>query len=273
MHFDKYEEAEQAVLQELESCEDDFDGWMMLAELYAIHFNDLPAAAKLIHETCEHPGTTPSQFAVACHRLADWQLKLAQDPDAARAALLEICRRHPRSHLDHMARLRINQLPPSREAWIASQSVKKIRLATLHGPMKHSGEAKPAPMSRQEAFTRSQQCVEQLTNHPDDDAAREELARLWAEELGQIEMAVEQLELLLSMPGQTPTKAAEWLGMMASWHLRFPQDLPAARAVMDRLVRRYPQSSQALAAQRRLNLMNIEAKMREAAETRYGAHQ
>jgi hypothetical protein len=269
MHFDKYEEAEQAVLQELESCQDDFDGWLMLAELYANHFNDLPAARKLIRETCEHPGTTASQFAVACHRLADWQLKLAQDPDAARATLEEICRRHPRSHLDRMARLRINQLPPTREAWIAQQSVKKIRLTSLRGLMGNSGAAPPALMSRQEVFNRSQQCVERLTSQPDDVAAREELARLWAEEMDQIEMGVEQLELLLAMPGQPPAKAAEWLGLMASWHFRFPQNLSAARAVMERLVLRYPHCPQALAAQRRLNVMNLEAKMRQAAEARH----
>ncbi len=128
IHFDKFEEAEQAVIQELETCQDDFDGWMLLAEIYARHFDDLPAAQKLIHEICEHPGTTPSQFAVACHRLADWHLKLAQDPDAARAALAEICRRLPRSHLDHMARLRIRQLPASREECVARHGVKMIQL-------------------------------------------------------------------------------------------------------------------------------------------------
>src|SRR5665213_437959 len=34
IHFDKYEEAEKAVIEELQSCEDDFEGWLMLAELY-----------------------------------------------------------------------------------------------------------------------------------------------------------------------------------------------------------------------------------------------
>jgi tetratricopeptide (TPR) repeat protein len=266
IHFDKYEEAEQAVLQELESCQDDFEGWLMLAELYANHFDDLPAARKLIHDTCENPGTTPSQFAVACHRLADWQLKLAQDPDAARATLEAICRRHPRSHLDRMARLRINQLPPTREALLAQQSVKKIRLVSLHGGASQSGAAQPASLSRQEAFERSQQCVALLTSNPDDKAAREELARLWAEDLGQVEMGIEQLELLLGMGGATRAKAAEWLGLMAAWHLKFPPNPAAARAVMERLVRQYPQSPQALAAQRRLNVMDIEARMRQAAE-------
>jgi len=268
IHFDKYAEAEQAVIDELQSCEDDFDGWLMLAELYANHFNDLPGAQKLIHDTCEHPGTTPSQLAVACHRLADWQLKLAQDPDAARAALEEICRRHPRSHLDRMARLRINQLPATREEWLARQRVKTILMPTLHGSSRDSGAPAFASLTRQEAFARSQQCVERLTGNPDDIPAREELARLWAEGLEQVEMGLEQLELLLAMPGPPAAKAAEWLGLMASWHLRFPPNLSAAREVLERLVRKYPHSPQALAAQRRLRLMDLEAKMRQTAETR-----
>jgi hypothetical protein len=272
IHFDKYAEAEKAVIDELQSCEDDFDGWLLLAELYANHFNDLPGATKLIRETCEHPGTTPSQLAVACHRLADWQLKLAQDPAAARAALEVICRRHPRSHLDRMARLRINQLPATREEWRARQGVKTIRLPALRGSAGEAGAAALAGLSRQEAFARSQHCVQRLTSNPDDIPAREELARLWAEGLDQVEMGVEQLELLLAMPGAPPAKAAEWLGLMASWQLRFPPNLSAARSVLERLLRHYPQSPQAFAAQRRLNLMDLEAKMRQAAESRQERH-
>lgn len=257
IQFDKYEEAEKAVIEELESCENDFEGWMLLAELYANHFNDLPGAKELVRETCEHPGTTPSQFAVACHRLADWQLKLGQDPAAARASLEEICRRYPRSHLDRMARLRIAQLPATREEWIARQSVKKIRLPLLRA-------APRAGMSRQEAVVRSRQCVERLQSNPDDVPAREELACLWAGELGQVEMGVEQLELLLAMPGTAPAKAAEWLALMAAWHLKFPPNLSAARHDLERLIRLYPQAPQAVAAQRRLKLMEIESNMRQA---------
>jgi tetratricopeptide (TPR) repeat protein len=272
INFDRHEEAEQAVIHELESCEDDFDGWMMLAELYANQFHDLPAAQELLRETCEHSATTPSQFAVAHHRLADWRLKLAQDPDGARAALEEICRRYPRSHLDRMARLRINQMPASREEWIAQQGVKKIHLHTLHGSPSHFSVARRATISHQEAFARSQQCVLRLQKNADDISAREELARLWAEELDQVEMAVEQLNLLLAMPGIPSAKPAQWLGLLASWHLRYPQDFVAARAVMERLIRHYPQSPQAFAAQRRLNLLDLEAKIRQSAESRHETH-
>jgi tetratricopeptide (TPR) repeat protein len=261
IHFDKYEEAEKAVIADLESCEDDFDGWLMLADLYANHFSDLPGAEKIIRETCGHPATNPSQFAVAFHRLADWRLKLARDPAAAREALEEISRRYPNSHLDRMARLRAAQLPADQDELIAREAVKKIRLPAFRSPP-------PPRMPRQEAAARSRQCVQRLQSNPDDIPAREELARLWADDLDQVQMGVEQLELLLAMPGAAPAKAAEWLGLLASWHLKFPQNQAAARNVLERLLRLYPQSPQAFAAQRRLNVMDIEARMRQAAETR-----
>jgi tetratricopeptide (TPR) repeat protein len=261
MNFDKYEQAEQAVIAELESSEDDFEGWLMLADLYANHFNDLPGAETIIRETCAHPATNASQFAVAFHRLADWHLKLGRDPDGARAALEEISRQYPNSHLDRMARLRSARLPANEKELIASDSVNTISLPTLRA-------APPPRMPRRQAAARCQQCVARLQSNPDDIPAREELARLWAEDLDQVEMGVEQLDLLLTMPGAPPAKAAEWLGLLASWHLKFPQNQPAAREVLQRLLRLYPQSPQAFAARRRLNVMEIESKMRQAAESR-----
>src|SRR6266496_1302306 len=42
--FGKYAEAEWELIRELEKCEDDFEGWMMMAELYATRFCDLGEA-------------------------------------------------------------------------------------------------------------------------------------------------------------------------------------------------------------------------------------
>jgi len=109
--FGKYADAEREIIRQLENHEEDFDGWMMLADLYANHFNDLAEAQCTILEICDQPQLTPTQLSLALHRLADWHLTIAQDPDAARRALLVICDRLPGSHLAHMARLRINQLP------------------------------------------------------------------------------------------------------------------------------------------------------------------
>ena len=116
--FGKYEEAEMEVIRELEQCEEDFDGWMMLAELYATHFNDVTAADQTIRDLCRQPSITPVQVGIALNRLADWHLKYTQDPVAARQVLEQLCARLAGTHMERMARQRINQLPPTREALI-----------------------------------------------------------------------------------------------------------------------------------------------------------
>src|SRR5258708_20345946 len=96
--FGKYSEAEIEIIHQLEKAEDDFDGWMMLAELYARNFNDLPEAEKTVLEVCDHRKTTPTQLSIALHRLADWHLNLAGDPETAHRALQVICDRLPGTH-------------------------------------------------------------------------------------------------------------------------------------------------------------------------------
>jgi hypothetical protein len=126
--FGKYAEAEWEIIRELEKCEDDFEGWMMLAELYAERFQDLTEAEQTVLGLCDQPGLPPSQLAVALHRLADWQLKLKGDPDAARRALQMICDRLPGTHLARMAQLRGNRLPGTAEEYREQQSAKPIPL-------------------------------------------------------------------------------------------------------------------------------------------------
>jgi len=84
MKFGKYSEAELEIIHELEKSEDDFDGWLMLAGLYANQFNDLAEAEKTILEICEHPNTTASQLSIALHKLANWHLQRGGNPVAAR---------------------------------------------------------------------------------------------------------------------------------------------------------------------------------------------
>src|SRR5258708_2759956 len=83
LKFGKYAEAEQEIIHQLEQCENDFQGWMMMAELYALHFHDLPEAEQTVLEICDQPNVSPSQFSVALHRLADWHLNPGNNPEAA----------------------------------------------------------------------------------------------------------------------------------------------------------------------------------------------
>jgi len=201
---------------------------------------------------------------VAFNQLADWQLKLADDPAAARAALEEICRRFPDTHMSRMARQRISQLPASREDLIAQRTPKAFRLPALGKNLDQAAGAPASPAERKESAARANECVQKLEKNPDNIAVREDLARILAERLDKVDEAIEQMELLLNMPEAPADKAAEWMGMVAAWQIKYQGDLQKGRETMERLVRRYPQSNHALAAQRRMSLMDLEAKIRAA---------
>jgi hypothetical protein len=250
MKFGKYTEAEWEIIHELEKSEDDFEGWMMLAELYANHFHDMNEAEQTILGICDHASTSPSQLAVALHRLADWHVKHAGDPEAARRALEMICSRLPGTHLAHMAGLRINQLPATAEALREQQSHKPIPLPgaaarRVQGPFDTSS-------NRTEATAQAGACVAQLERDPNDVAAREKLAGILAERLEQAEAGIEQLRQLLMLPGQQDAKRAEWLRLMAAWQIHRLNDPEEGRKTLERLVREFPLTPQALAAQGRI---------------------
>lgn len=115
MKMGKFDEAELEIIQQLETRADDYTGWMMMAELYAVHFRDLVEARKTILEVCGQPNITPSQYSVALHRLADWQLSIGKDPESARAALQMVCDHLPGTHLAKMAAARQQRLPLTAE--------------------------------------------------------------------------------------------------------------------------------------------------------------
>jgi len=259
MKFGKYTEAEWEIIRELEKCEDDFDGWMMLADLYANQFNDLAEAEQSILEICNQPKTTPSQLAVALHRLANWHLHRAGDPAAARRTLQMICDRLPGTHLAHMAQLRINQLPASAAELRQQQSAALIPLPALSDAI---DEAPPAPETgkeRHQAAEAANACVETLKHDPNNVPARERLARLFAEQLDQPDHGIEQVTLLLDLPDQPDARRAEWLGLIAAWHIRYRHDPAAGRKTLERLLREFPHSPQAFAARRRLQLLDADS--------------
>jgi hypothetical protein len=263
--FGKYAEAEKAIVGELEKCESDFDGWMMLADLYAHQFHDVAEAERTICELCDDPNTTLPQISIALHRLADWQLKLRGDPESARRMLEAICARMPGTHLANMARVRINQLPASVDEMNERQKIRTVHMPALSEDFNAATEQPQSPVSPQAALAAADQLVEKLNADPKDTPVREKLAHIFAEQLGRLDLGVEQLELLAEMPQQPPEKVAEWLGQIAAWQIRLGGEAGFACKTLERLVREFPHSAQAFAAQRRLSLLNREAKIRKSA--------
>ncbi|MCF7763959.1 MAG: tetratricopeptide repeat protein [Verrucomicrobia bacterium] len=267
LKFGKYTEAEWEVIRQLEQYEDDFDGWMLLADLYATRFGDLDGATQVISDLITQPNLTRMQVSVAMHRLADWHLRLREDPEAARTILAQLSQRCPGGYIERMAQLRMEQLPVDSEELRERKVHKPIRLPALSEDFDPSA-AEESTLDDGGAAVRANRCVEKLTRDPNDTAAREEFARLLAEQLGKVDAAIEQLELLLAMPEQPLKKQAEWLGLLAAWQLRYKGNRSAAKALLKRLIAEFPESSRAFAAQRRLNLEEMEERM-ELAKTRH----
>jgi tetratricopeptide (TPR) repeat protein len=255
-----YENAEQEVLSQLEKCDDDFDGWMHLADLYANHFNDLPAAERMIEETCNQPTTTVSEIAVAYHRLADWYLKLENNPEAAIEALEKIGSRYPHTHVERMARLRIRKMAGDKQELSKPEQPRTIALPSLGRELDIV-----ASTDVDDAVFEAKRCSELLTKNPNDIEAREKFARLLAEQLKQPELGIEQMQLLIDLAAtneSAQTRLPEWLALMGTWQLKYRNDEPAAVAIFRRLIHEHPQTSQAFTAQRRLQMIEMEHQMR-----------
>jgi hypothetical protein len=260
MKFGKYTEAEWEIIHELERCEDDFEGWMMLADLYANHFQDLAGAERTILELCDQPTINASQLSVALHRLADWHLKLARDPRGARRALRMLADRLKGSHLARMALVRMDQLPATAEELRDQQSAPPIPLPALGDSLDRTPDSSEPKLDRKQAAHLANACVERLKQNPDNVTAREKLARIFAEHLERADLGIEQIDLLLTMPGQPEAKRAEWLGLVAAWHLKYRHDRDAGRKILERLAKEFPETTQALAARYRLEQMDRELR-------------
>jgi hypothetical protein len=247
---------------------------MMLAELYAKNFNDLPEAEQTVLEICDQPRTSPSQLSVALHQLSEWHLKLGDNPDAARRALQMICNRLPGTHLAHMAQLRINQLPTTLEELHELRNPKPIPVpeynpgrsvglpaaaAEMPSPGEQRYQLSPESESdKAEAVAMANACVEILTRDPNDVPAREKFARVLAERLNKVEEGIEQLTLLLNLPEQPAPKRAEWLYLSAIWHITHRHDVHAGRKILQRLIAEFPQSPDAAAARRRIQSLDLD---------------
>jgi hypothetical protein len=135
-----------------------------------------------------------------------------------------------------------------------------IPLPALGDHLDEEPVAPESKLEREKAINLAKACVEKLEADPNDVASREKLARILAERLDQPERGIEQIWLLLDIPNQPDTKRAEWLSFIGAWQLKHLRDIEAGRKTLEKLVREFPGSLQAMAAQRRLRLMDMEAK-------------
>lgn len=255
----KHRESLYAIQEQLQKFPNDFTGQMMIAEIHAENLNDLAAAETDVHRLCAQPKQSPTNLAYALNTLADWQLKYAQDAEAARGALEKIRTLLPDTEFARVAANRIAHLASTEQLIAAREpSVVKMKPGVEYlGLLKSQEHLLPKV---QDPKDETKELVAHLEVHPQDQEARERLAVLYARIYGRIDFAAEQIELLVAQPGESPKHIARWLNLLADLQIELTGQTEAAAVTLQRIVDLFPNHSLAQKAGERIGSLKQELR-------------
>jgi TolA-binding protein len=258
----RFEEAIVEIHKQLQRFPTDVTGHMLLAEIQAEDLKDLSSAQLTLEGFCSQLGHPAPHIAEAMNRLADWQLRLAQNQEAARLALQRITELLPDTEQAQVAAQRLARLGDDR----ALQAVRERKPIQLRAGVNNLGLMKDASALRkpEEDFQEAaRQLVAHLTEHPLDAEAREKLAITYAERYERLDLAAEQLNELAESPNHPPKEIARWLNLLADLQLKFGADYETIRNTLQRIVDRFPGLAPAELAQQRIEHLRLELKGKE----------
>ncbi|MDB6015950.1 MAG: hypothetical protein JWR19_439 [Pedosphaera sp.] len=257
-----YQGALAEVRKQLEKFPMDFEGQMLLAALQAENLNDLPGAEITVQRFCNQPGHAPLNISYALNRLADWQLQLARDREAARQALEQIVTLLPDTEMALQAAQRIGRLagtevllePHTRRRMTLEKGAENIGLRREQDSLKQR-EVDPAETAAE--------YVKHLEQHPLDGHIRESLAVLYANHYQRLDMATDQLEQLIQQPNQPGKEVVRWLNLLADLQVQQGAEVELVRGTLERIVEGYPDGAAAENARRRLDILGLEMRAKQ----------
>jgi tetratricopeptide (TPR) repeat protein len=248
------------IRRQLAKFPNDFEGVTLLANIQAEDMKDLASAESTFNHFCDLPDVPSKQVAAAWTQLADWHLKLAQDPDSARAALEKISAKFPDTELSLQAAQRIAHLGGAEKILLAAhgrqpvfvpEGVKNI------GLLGSSGHLIPAEVNPEKLAA---EFVKHLEQHPQDTEAREKLAIIYARHYQRLDLAALELAQLFNEPNHPAKRGAHWLNLLADLQIHGGADYDTVRETLEKIVERFPDLPVAAIAQSRLGRLKIELK-------------
>jgi len=263
----QYVEAIEAVDEQLVKHPGNFDGLMLKATIQAENLGDLPAATATIQETLSDPEQLNYRLPVALNKMAEWQLAIAGDPDAARRTLQQIQTALPNSRAAQLAAQRLASLDSSEE----SESDVVDFNESYQNLVEESAEKddftsplelpKTIELNRQQVGEEAlQTCLRRVEMHPDSISNREELAALYLDHTKQPAMALRQYEHLLALSGTTIHQKTAWLNKLADIQVKSGESYETIRATLERVVALDPRAAPAARAQQRISYLHIELR-------------
>jgi len=260
----RFRESIYAIQEQLQKFPHDFTGQLMVAEIQAENLNDLQAAQTTVHRVCEQKNHAPASLVFALNSLADWHLRFAQDAEAARAALQKIIALFPGTEFERAAANRIAHLG-SRSVLLQSHEPDRLILkpgVEYLGLLKDQSHLLPREKPLEDE---AEQLAAHLATHPLDHEARERLAVIYARHYGQLDLATEQIEQLVALPGESPRHVARWLNLLADLQIEVTNKTDLAEQTLRRVVDLFPNQAPADLAGLRLSTLALELKHYEKA--------
>jgi len=262
----KYHEAIAEVRMQLQRFPHDYEGWMFLAEMYGDHLKDNAGAQSCIEELFRHEeGHNEKNLAFALNRSADWHLNLAADRDAAHASLERITELFPDTEYAHNAAQRIAHL--TSDKMLAEQRERpRIALTRHEGHIGLAGEVARPQEKELDPAEKASRLVEHLNQHPRDAEAREELAIIYADHYGRLELAGDQIEQLIAAPGASQKNVAHFLNLLADVHIRNGGSRAIAETALRRIIELYPNAAVAANAEKRIAYLETELRRNQQSQ-------
>ena len=263
----QYVEAIEAVDEQLVKHPGNFDGLMLKATIQAENLGDLPAATATIQETLSDPEQLNYRLPVALNKMAEWQLTIAGDPDAARRTLQQIQTALPNSQAAQLAAQRLASLDSSEESESDVVDFNESYQKLVEESAEKDDFTSPLELPKAIELNRQQvgeealqTCLRRVEMHPDSISNREELAALYLDHTKQPAMALRQYEHLLALPGTTIHQKTAWLNKLADIQVKSGESYETIRATLERVVALDPRAAPAARAQQRISYLHIELR-------------
>ena len=251
-------EAIVAVREQLAKFPNDYEGVMLLAAIEAEDMKDLASAEMTLNKFCEWEKAPPKQAAAALTQLADWQIKILNDVDSAKATLQRIIEKFPDSELSAAAAQRLAHFGSTEEILAAARNRKTIFVPE---GIKSAGlrdsilDLVPEEVGAEKV---AEELTKHLEAHPLDYEAREKLAIIYGRHYQRLDLAAEQLNQLIGQHVNAPKKVAHWLNLFADLQIRAGAEFEQVAPTLEKIIEMFPDLPVANLAQSRLNHLKLE---------------
>jgi len=124
----------------------------------------------------------------------------------------------------------------------------------------------PSTGAADDGSAHAAELLEHLKQHPLDSDVREQLAIIYADHFGRLDLATDQIVEMIEQPNQSSRNVVRWLNLLADLQVRCGSDLETVQGTLQRIIDREPQLAAAELARNRIALLKLELKGKEKSQ-------